>query len=225
MYALLELFYPQTCASCTAFLGHGEKIVCTTCRHSFPIAHEHLKQELVIHNLLKGRVNIELATALFYFDKKGRVQQLIHNLKYKRKQKISKFLGLWLGLELAEDKNWETIDCIIPVPLHPLRKHKRGYNQVAGFGKAIAKQLNKPYNDKILFRKRMTKTQVFKNRYSRSDIIAGSFAIKNTDELMGLHILLVDDLITTGSTLEACSKALEQIPHIKLSIAVMAIAN
>ncbi|WP_236638690.1 ComF family protein [Leeuwenhoekiella aestuarii] len=178
-----------------------------------------------IKKLLRGRTTLELATALFYFDKKTRVQQLIHNLKYRGQERLSAFFGNWLGTELIEIEAYQHIDCIVPVPLHNRRLKERGYNQVAGFGKAIAKALEKPYCDTVLYRKKATRTQVFLNRGLRSTEVIDSFDVLETESLAGKHILLVDDLITTGGTVEGCAIALQKIPGIKLSVAVMAIAD
>ena len=222
---LFDLFFPAGCLACGEMLQPGEKMICTRCRHELPVTGLHYTTQKPIHELLYGRVEIELATALFYFDKKSKVQQLIHNLKYRDHERISGFLGKWLGFELATIKAYQDIDCVIPVPLHKSRLRERGYNQVTGFGEAIAKKLGVPFVTETLFRNKKTKAQVFKSRISRSKEVLDSFDVKNLRSLRGRHILLVDDLITTGGTMEGCALALLKIPDIKISIATMAMTH
>tara|TARA_R110002020_G_scaffold282164_1_gene497770 strand:- start:126 stop:806 length:681 start_codon:yes stop_codon:yes gene_type:complete len=223
--ALFNLFYPKSCKACDDPLVYGEDMICADCRHYLPVTHLHYGTQIPIQKLLYGRVEIHLGTSLFYFDKKSRVQQLIHNLKYRGHEKISSFLGKWLGSELSEIDAYEKIDCVVPVPLHKTRRRERGYNQVAGFGKAIAVALDIPYVDDVLYRTKSTKTQVFLSRKLRSADVIDSFDIKEEKILKGKHILLVDDLITTGGTIEGCALALQKIPGCKISVAVMAIAH
>ncbi|WP_035899898.1 ComF family protein [Leeuwenhoekiella sp. MAR_2009_132] len=222
--SLLKLFYPDQCSACDELLGIGEKLICTSCRHALPLAHFHTTTYNPILKLLYGRTSVENAAALFYFDKKTRVQHLIHNLKYKGQERVSAYLGEWLGSELMATEAFKTIDCVIPVPLHKKRLKARGYNQVAGFGKAIATALQKPYLDDVLYRTKATNTQVFLGRSFRSTEVIDSFALRENNTLAGKHILLVDDLITTGGTVEGCALALNTTTNIKLSVAVMAIA-
>lgn len=222
--SLLKLFYPDQCSACDDLLNSGEKIICTNCRHALPLAHFHTTTYNPIVKLLYGRTTLETGAALFYFDKKTRVQRLIHNLKYKGQEKISSYLGEWLGAELLDNAYFKDIDCVIPVPLHRKRLKSRGYNQVAGFGKAIANALQIPYNDTVLYRKKATNTQVFLNRMFRSSEVIDSFALYENQSLAHKHVLLVDDLITTGGTIEGCALALKQVEGLKVSVAVMAIA-
>ncbi len=222
--SLLKLFYPDQCNACDNLLSSGENLICTTCRHALPLAHFHTTTYNPIIKLLYGRTSLELAVALFYFDKKTRVQQLIHNLKYRGQKKLSAYFGIWLAEQIIDIETFKNIDCVIPVPLHKKRLKSRGYNQVEGFGKAIANALNKPYIDDILYRTKAINTQVFLNRRFRSTEVIGSFSLRNEEELKGKHILLVDDLITTGGTVEGCFLALQKATDIKLSVAVMAIA-
>ena len=225
MKSLLKLFFPDQCSACSNVLSAGERVLCTSCRHALPVNDLHNTTHNPIKKLLYGRTSLELATFLFFFDKKTRVQQLVHNLKYRGQEHISAFLGEWLGNALAPIDAYHQIDCVIPVPLHKKRLKKRGYNQVSGFGKAIAKALDKPYAEDVLYRTKATRTQVFYNRTFRSNEVIDSFEITDSQKLEGKHILLVDDLITTGGTIEGCALALQKAEDVKLSVAVMAIAN
>ena len=172
-----------------------------------------------------GRVPIKQATALLWFKKKSIVQQLLHNLKYKSHEDIGLFLGEWLGEELSEKKTYQSIEVVVPVPLHKLRQRKRGYNQVHTFAKAIADKLQVECNTSVLQKTKATETQVFKDRLKRWNDDNTIFSVSNTNDFKGKHILLVDDVITTGATIEACANALLKIEGIKISVATMAIAS
>ena len=148
----------------------------------------------------------------------------MHNLKYRGDQKISSFLGSWLGAELSQNSNYDKIDLVVPVPIHPKKKRKRGYNQVDGFAVSLATELKTNYSLSLLTKSKNTKTQVFKGRFTRSDEVFEAFSVKDTEQYNEQHILLVDDILTTGATIEACAIQLLKIPNIKLSVAVMAIA-
>jgi ComF family protein len=160
-----------------------------------------------------------------YFNKKGIVQELIHNLKYKGHEEIGTVLGNWYVEDLKELVLETPFDVVIPVPLHPKKFRERGYNQVTTFGKALAKGFSIPYNDVVLYRKKYSKTQSKKNLVGRSDNIENIFDVIFTEENQNKHFLIVDDILTTGATLEACSKALLKIPAAKISIVCMAMAN
>ncbi len=224
LQSLKDLFFPQHCKSCSSHLGSYEQHICTDCRHHLPVTNYHLNNDDAIKKLFYGRLTLENAAALFHFEKRGGVQQLMHNLKYRGEHKISSFLGAWLGAELSQNPNYKTIDLIVPVPIHPKKKRKRGYNQVDGFAIALATQLKTSYSLSLLAKSKNTKTQVFKGRFTRSDEVFEAFSVKDTQLYKKKHILLVDDILTTGATIEACAIQLLKIPNIKLSIAVMAIA-
>ena len=221
---LLNLFFPKACCACTNLLGDNEQDICTGCRHSLPVTNYHFIKDNQIEKVFYGRIRIECATSLFHFQKKGLVQQLLHNLKYKGHENIGAVLGLWLSNELKEVECFKDIDIVVPVPLHNRKKRKRGFNQVTKFGQEIANTLNSDFNESILIKTSNTKTQVFKNRISRWNPNNEIFDIKNVEKLTGKHILLVDDIITTGATIEACVNVLSKVKGVKVSIATMAIA-
>jgi len=225
MKNLLNLFFPEVCESCNSVLGDNEQIICVFCRHQLPVTNFHFDNSETVKKVVYGRVKLENATALLHFSKKGIVQQLLHNLKYRGHEQISAFLGKWLGSELNTLDAYKTINIVIPVPLYKTKLRKRGYNQVAEFGKEIAKALNADYNDTVLVKTKPTQTQVFKGRLKRWNDDGALFSITENESLKGKHILLVDDIITTGATVEACASVLLKIDNIKLSLATMAIAD
>jgi len=201
---------------------HQEIFFCVTCLHDLPVTNLHRNDSKVISNIFYGTAILEHATALFYFPKQGAVRQLIHQLKYKHQESISAYLGEWLGVELNESGYYNNIDVIVPVPLHKNRMKLRGYNQVEGFGKEIALSLNATYNDTTLVRIKNTASQTVKDRLTRWKNVQTIFEVSELKKLQGKHILLVDDVITTGATIKACVAELNKIPDVKLSLAVMA---
>ena len=222
---LLNLFFPKVCLGCNSYLGDNENYICTSCRHQLPLTNFHLDQNNALKNVFYGRVKLEHATALLHFSKKGIVQQLMHNLKYRGYEDIGLFLGKWLGDELKNIDAYRQIDVVIPVPLHSSKLRKRGYNQVTKFGQEIAKALNVEYNTEVLHKTLATKTQVFKDRILRTSGNAATFSITENQSLIGKHILLVDDIVTTGATIESCANELLKIEGIKISLAAMAITD
>jgi ComF family protein len=172
-----------------------------------------------------GRIPVEHASAFLYFHKKGIVQELIHNLKYKGHEDIGTLLGHWYAEDLKDVFAVHKPDVIIPVPLHRRKYKERGYNQVSTFGLALSKELDISYNKNLLIRTVYSKTQSKKNLLGRAEGIETLFNVKFTEQDHGKHFLLIDDVITTGSTLEACSRALLKIPNAKISIVCMAMAQ
>lgn len=219
---LLNVFYPEVCVCCSSYLATHEELVCIDCRHDLPLTNFSFEKDNAVEKTFYGRIPIERGTALLYFFKKGNVQRLIHSLKYKNEQQIGIFLGDWLGSILNESGNYASVDYIIPVPLHKKKMKSRGYNQVTTFGKSLSKQLNIPYKENILLRVSATKTQTKKIRFDRWRNVQQLFYVENHNTLENKHVLLIDDIITTGATLEACYKAFEKSKNLKISIACMA---
>jgi ComF family protein len=222
---LINLFFPKVCAGCHTILISNETVLCTTCRHEMPLTQYHLDPKNEAVKKFYGKIAIEHASALLYFNKKGIVQELIHNLKYRGHEEIGTVLGNWYVEDLKELVLETPFDMVIPVPLHPKKFRERGYNQVTTFGKAVAQGLNIDYNGTILYRKKYSKTQSKKNLAGRSDNIENIFDVIAAEENQNKHFLIVDDVLTTGATLEACARALLKIPGAKISIVCMAIAN
>ncbi len=222
---ILNLFFPPVCCGCDTFLLPNENSICTHCRHEFPITNHHLNHENEAYKKFYGRIPVEHVSALAYFHKKGIVQQLIHNLKYRGQEEIGALLGAWYAEDLRTINNLTTVDLVIPVPLHPKKLRERGYNQTTLFGKTIAEKLHIPFEPNILYRRKYSKTQSKKDRISRAEGIDTIFNVVVAESNYNRHFLLVDDVITTGATLEACAKALLKIPGAKISIVCMAMAD
>lgn len=222
---LFNLFFPKVCLACSNFLSDNEEYVCTDCRHSLPVTNYHFNDSEQVKKVFYGRVKLENATSLLRFQQKGIVQQLMHNLKYKGHEEIGLFLGSWLGEELKSSKLFKNIDVVIPVPLHKKKFKQRGYNQVSEFARQLAHNLDADYLEDILVKITNTSSQVQKSRRARWDSSREIFSVRNQNRIKGKHILLVDDIITTGATIEACSNQLLKSKNIKISIASMAIVE
>lgn len=219
---LFHLFYPKICVICDEKLIENEIIVCTICRHDLPLTNFKSYTNNKITQTFYGRIALEKGFSLLFFRKKSSTQKLIHDLKYKGNQEIGELFGNWLGEILEENKEFNSVDFIIPVPLHPKKKRVRGYNQVSKFGEKLSFHLKIPFIENELIRITSTKTQTFKTRLERFNNIETKFLLKNPSKFMGKHLLLIDDVITTGATLEACAKEFLNLKNCKISILTMA---
>lgn len=222
---LWELFFPKTCCGCQIPLLNQENILCTTCRHNLPLTLAYKNPDNEMAQKFKGIVPIEFTASLFYFVKNHFSQEIIHQLKYKGNEPVGTMLGYWFAEDLKEVSILQSVDYIIPIPLHPKRLKKRGYNQVETFGKALSEVLQIPYSNKLLIKKKSTETQSKKNKLERQSETSDWFALTDTSEFTGKHFLLIDDVLTTGFTLETASRTLLQIPNSKVSIVTMAYAR
>ena len=202
-----------------------EKVVCTGCLHALPLADLQEEEENFVEKIFFGRIPLENATSLLLFQKKGMVQKLIHNLKYRGHEEIGSFLGSWMGELLKERESFRSITAVIPVPLHKVKLRKRGFNQVTKFGEEIAASLQVPYVDDVLVKISSSRTQTLKKRIARWGSMEENFSLQNEEKLAHAHVLLVDDLVTTGATLEACAQKLLQVNGIKISVATMAVTG
>jgi len=220
-----ELVYPALCITCGERLISQEKYLCTNCRADLPVTNFHLNSDNNVAELFWGRIKIENATSLFYYKKGSRYQRVIHFIKYRGMKELGFELGTHLGASLSESENFTAADLIIPVPLHPRKEKKRGYNQSEYIARGVANILKKPVSVNNLCRKIYSSSQTRKNRFERWQNVEKIFKINHPDELHKKHILLLDDVITTGSTLEACASEILKVPDTRVSIATLAYAD
>lgn len=220
----VSLFYPRLCAGCGTSLVRGEDVLCLNCMADLPRTNYHYNQENPISQIFIGRANIALATSFCRFDKGGRLQHILHELKYKGNCEAGHKLGILFGYDLIQSPLFQNIDAIIPVPLHPRKEKKRGYNQSTEICKGLSESMNKPCVTDNLVRVVNTATQTHKGRFDRWENVSGIFKVKVPELLAGKHLLVVDDVVTTGATLEACSEPLLRIPGVRVSIATVACA-
>ena len=190
--------------------------------YHLPLTHHHNLKEHEMHRAFYGIVPFEFGASLLYFRKKGIAQHLMHNLKYKNQQEIGTFLGDIFSRSVLDLPVFNDIDVIIPVPLHKKRLHERGYNQVTTFCEALEKNLAIPIIDSVLVKSINLKSQIQKSKENRLETNKNVFSIENAHKIEGKHILLVDDIFTTGATIEACAKEILKIKNTKISIVTMA---
>ncbi len=221
--SLYHLLYPSICQGCNRKLLKGERVLCLQCENALKILPLYTQTNNVVEQKFYGRVNIQRAASMFVFVKHGLLQHLIHQLKYKSKKEIGIYLGEKYGALLKTQTDYATIDCIVPVPIHPERKVSRGYNQCDLIAEGLSKSLNIPVYDSIIFRKTHKESQTKKSRKERWKNVAGDFYAPELSKLAHKHVLLVDDVITTGATLDACANLLLQSTEVKVSIVTLAV--
>lgn len=221
----ISLIFPQVCVSCGKSLYKNENCICTFCSYHLPKTNFHADSANPIAKIFWGRINIFSASAYYNFGKGGKVQHLIHQLKYRGQKNIGVAIGKYYGYDLKKSEFFNTVEMIIPVPLHPKKHKKRGYNQSEFFALGLAESMKAGTDFTSLYRAFESETQTKKSRFNRWKNVETVFQIKDDHQLKGKHILLVDDVITTGATLEACAQTLLMIPRVKISIATIAYAN
>ena len=221
----LELVYPRLCVACTRKLIRQETDICLQCQHELPQTDYHLWPENPVAKHFWGRVNITAAAALFHFSKTGRIQHVLHMFKYKGQKEIGQRLGNFYGKQLLQHPLFMSVDVIVPVPLHPKKEFQRGYNQSAVFGRGLAEAMEKPLEPHALKRIQATQTQTKKSRIDRWKNVDEVFEVAKPEALKNRHVLLVDDVITTGATMEACASAMSSLGGTTISIAAIAAAS
>lgn len=217
----ISLFFPEICPGCGQSLFKNEHVLCTRCFFKLPGTRFHNESTNPVAQLFWGRADISFATALLYYRKGGRVQKLIHRFKYRGMKEIGHFLGECLGRELKQSPLLKIPDVIIPVPLHEKKEKKRGFNQSEIIARGISSVLECEMRSDLLIRTVQSETQTRKSRFKRWENVREIFRVTDREFLKNKHILLVDDVITTGSTLEACASVLLEVEGLKVSVAAL----
>jgi len=218
------LFWPNVCACCSTGLLRGEEYVCSHCLYELPKTNFYKEADNPVAQIFWGRVMVEQATSCYFFRKGNRVQKIIHQIKYNGQKEMGTTMGREMGKSLLNN-DFEKVDLIVPVPLHPKKLRKRGYNQSEWIARGIAEMLNKPMDTQTLIRHFFTNTQTRKKRFDRWQNVDSGFSLTNPDVFEDKHILLIDDVVTTGATLEACIHAILSAHGSKVSVATLAFAS
>jgi len=217
------LFFPKYCSSCNRNLMHYEKAVCMHCLTHLPRLQLHDERDNAVEKLFWGRIDVEAATAFLSMPRNGISHRLIHRLKYHGDQEVGERLGALFAHELLESERMKGIDVIVPVPLHPKKLHVRGYNQCDCIARGMAETLGAEISLNNLTRTHFSATQTRRGRISRWSNVKDIFWVREPEKFENKRILLVDDVITTGATIEACATALLKINGVQLSVGALAI--
>jgi ComF family protein len=217
------LFFPKYCSSCNRNLMHYEKAVCMHCLTHLPRLQLHDEPDNAVEKLFWGRIDVEAATAFLSMPRNGISHRLIHRLKYHGDQEVGERLGALFAHELLESERMKGIDVIVPVPLHPKKLHVRGYNQCDCIARGMAETLGAEISLNNLTRTHFSATQTRRGRISRWSNVKDIFWVREPEKFENKRILLVDDVITTGATIEACATALLKINGVQLSVGALAI--
>lgn len=221
---VIALFYPRTCGGCDAHLMKHEENLCLNCLHGLPRTYFWDYPTNPIEKLFWGKLNVKSACTFLHFEKGTKVQNLMHRFKYKGKSGIGLELGKAFAQTLVE-KNWFTdIDVIVPIPLHVSKELRRGYNQSAYIANGIGEVFDVKVRNQALKRMIASESQTRKSRFERAENVEEVFKVVDTNSIIGKNVLLVDDVVTTGSTLEAAGQAILNAGAAKLYIATIAVA-
>lgn len=224
LHALFHLLYPHTCVGCDSDIIQKEQLLCARCLDRLPLTHFIKYANNPVEKIFAGRLPVQEAAGFLYFHRNTITQRLVHQLKYKGNKDIGIHIGHQMADSLLQSKRFQHIDALVPVPLFAAREKKRGYNQATIICKGLSEKLGLPVLERVIKRQTASSTQTKKNRAERWQNIAGKFSVADPASIAGMKLLLVDDVVTTGATLEACGQELLSAGNIRLSILTMACA-
>lgn len=223
--SFLTLLFPRCCVVCGGPLAKGEECICTMCNIDLPRTNYHLQKDNPVERLFWGKIPLERATSFFFYRKGSDFRQILHQLKYGGQKSIGAIMGRYMAAELMESGFFEGIDMIVPVPLHKKKEQIRGYNQSEWIARGIVAVTGLPVNKEFVIRRKNTETQTHKSVFQRWENVEGTFELHHPESLVGKHILIVDDVLTTGSTTVACASCLTGVEGIRISILTLAVAD
>ncbi|MCQ2285082.1 MAG: ComF family protein [Bacteroidales bacterium] len=222
---VLSMYYPRLCVGCGNALQQNEELLCLHCLLHLPETNYFREHDNPLKLIFAGRVKVEEVSSLLFYKKGNSVQNMLHALKYKGKKELGSFLGSYYGEKLIQEPRYQQIDYIIPIPLHPKKQQKRGYNQSEWIAIGLSQGMNVPYTNEVLLRTTFTETQTKKSRFNRWENVKEVFAVQNADVFAGKHLLVCDDVLTTGATMEAAIQQLLTIEGVKISVVTLATAH
>ncbi len=221
---ILSLFYPRLCVGCGEALQHHENLLCTHCSLHLPETNYHREHDNPLKLIFAGRIPVEEVASYMFYKKGDAVQHILHNFKYKGVKEIGALLGLQYGQQLIQEARFQQIDYIIPIPLHQKKQRKRGYNQSEWIAKGLSEGMGISYLNEVLVRAQFTETQTKKSRFNRWENVKEVFQVRQGERIEGKHLLLCDDVLTTGATIEAAATQLLQIEGVRISVITLATA-
>ena len=223
--SFLSLLFPRCCLVCGRPLAKGEECICTMCNINLPRTNYHLQEDNPVEQLFWGKVPLERATSFFFYRKGSDFRQILHQLKYGGRKELGATMGRYMASELLPSGFFKGIDVIIPVPLHKKKQQLRGYNQSEWIVRGIAAVTGISVNTESIIRRKNTETQTRKPTFERWENVDGIFELHSSEHLPGKHVLIVDDVLTTGATTVACASALMEVQGIRISILTLAVAE
>ncbi|MBD0333557.1 MAG: ComF family protein [Chitinophagaceae bacterium] len=223
--SLFHLTFPHVCEGCGSDLLDKQNLLCLHCLSSLPQTNFHLHANNPIEKIFWGRIPVSNATAQYYFTKESLIQRLMHQFKYRGNKELGAFLGKLTGFALVESNRFQSIDYLVPLPLFASKEKLRGYNQAAVLCDGMSEVIKLPVLKDIVIRRQHTESQTKKSRIERWQNMEGRFELINERAITGKHILLVDDVVTTGATLEACGAELLKAQNVQLSIATLCFSS
>lgn len=222
---ILSFFYPRLCEACGQALQQHEQLLCLRCKLHLPETRFHEEHDNPLKSIFAGRVKVEEVAALMYYKKGNAVQRILHALKYKGKKELGYVLGAYYGEQLAKEERFRSVDYVIPIPLHAKKQRKRGYNQSEWIAMGLSKGMGIPYLTDVLVRTQYTETQTRKQRFGRWENVKEVFAVQHSNRVEGKHLLVCDDVLTTGATMEAAVQQLLTIDGVSVSVVTLATAQ
>ncbi|WP_390601613.1 ComF family protein [Bacteroides sp. f07] len=223
--SFLSLFFPRYCIVCGRTLAKGEECLCTMCNINLPRTDYHLRKDNPVEKMFWGKIPLERATSFFFYRKGSDFRQILHQLKYGGQKGIGAIMGRYMAAELLESGFFEGVDVILPVPLHKKKQQIRGYNQSEWIARGIAAVTGISIDTESVVRRKNTETQTRKSFLERWENVEGIFELNHAESLVGKHILIVDDVLTTGATTVECASCLTDIEGIRISILTLAMAE
>jgi ComF family protein len=220
----MSLIYPRHCEACGTNLLKHEEFICNLCLINLPKSNYHSNTDNELSYVFAGRIPLQHALCFYLFEKSGRVQKLLHAIKYQNQKELAEYLGKLYAKDLKQNKILKDVEVVLPIPLHSKKLKLRGYNQSEWFAKGIASELDLKIDTTSLKKSNATNTQTNKKKFERWENVEGVFELENKAALVNKHVLIIDDVITTGATIEAAWQVLKDVEGIKISVLSLAFA-
>lgn len=225
LYSFISLLFPRCCVVCGRSLAKGEECICAMCNINLPRTNYHLQKDNQVEQLFWGKIPLERATSFFFYRKGSDFRQILHQLKYGGQKEIGAIMGRYMASELSASGFFQGIDVIIPVPLHKRKQRIRGYNQSEWIARGISTVTGIRIDTEVIVRRKHTDTQTRKSTFERWENVDGIFELHHAESLKGKHLLVVDDVLTTGATTVACASRLVEIEGVRISVLTLAVAE
>lgn len=223
--SIINLLFPRQCAVCGAPLQEGEEGICVGCNMDMPRTNYHLSKDNPVERLFWGKITLERATSYFFYRKGGDFRRVLHQLKYGGRKDLGGIMGRFMAEDLVGDGFFRGIDIIVPVPLHPRKRKMRGYNQSECIARGVSGVTGIPLDASSVIRRKNTETQTRKSAYERWENVNGVFRLRYPERFEGKHVLIVDDVLTTGSTATACADAFKEVANVRISVLTLSVAD